>query len=160
MKDSFNLQQLIDSFVPRTPGGQLDMMSAKLTMSIDLSNVIQVNALKLSLSRIVDSVNGKIVSLFRQYLNDTFWKESSKVNVTLCAGMPATSKNLYQAMMAEGSNNGKLSRKQLRVAVAKKKLSLLESNQTDSLQILDTIDLLAKHCLSDSAIFPIIQRVN
>ncbi|OBZ90652.1 hypothetical protein A0J61_01301 [Choanephora cucurbitarum] len=154
VEDSFNLQQLIDSFLPRTPGEQLDMMSAKLTMSIDLNNIIQVNALKLSLSRTVDFVNGKIASLFRQYLDDTFWKELSKVNITLCAGMPATSKNLYQAMMAEGSNNGKLNRKQLRVAVAKKKLSLLESNQTDSLQVLDIIDLLAKHCLSDSAILP------
>ncbi|KAI9486504.1 MAG: hypothetical protein EXX96DRAFT_549303 [Benjaminiella poitrasii] len=154
MEDSFNLQQLINSFGPRTLGEQLDTMSAKLLMSIDLSNVIQVNALKLSLSRIVDSVNDKITSLFRQYLDDTFWKELSKVNITLCAGMPATSKNLYQAMMTEGSNNGKLNRKLLRVAVAKKKLSLLESNQTDSLQVLDIIDLLAKHCLSDSAILP------
>lgn len=57
-------------------------------------------------------------------------------------------------MMTKGSNNGKLNKKQLRVAVAKEKLSLLESNQTDSLKALDIIDLLANHCLSDSSICP------
>lgn len=129
-------------------------MSAKLSMSIDLSNVIQVNALKLSLSHIVDFVNDRIKSLFRQHLDDTSWEELNKVNITLCGGMPATSKNLYQAMMTEGSNNGKLNLQQLRVAVARKKLSSLELYQTDSLQILDIIDLLAKHCLPDLAIRP------
>ena len=97
--------------MPSAPGEQLDMMSAKLLMSIDLTNVIQVSALELSLSRIVDSVNGKITSLFRQYLDDAFWEELSSVSITLCAEMPATSKNLYQEMMTEGSNNGKLNKK-------------------------------------------------
>jgi hypothetical protein len=66
--------------------------------------------------------------------------------------MPAASKNIYQAMMTKGSNNGKLNKKQLRVAVAKEKSSLLESNQTDPLKALDIVDLLANHCLSDSSI--------
>jgi hypothetical protein len=111
MKDAFHLQQLINSFVPTTLGEQLDMISAKLLMTIDLSNISQVNALKLSLSHTVDFVNGKIVSLFRQYLDDTFWEELGRVNVTLCAGMPATSKNLYQAMMTKSPNNRKLNKK-------------------------------------------------
>lgn len=57
-------------------------------------------------------------------------------------------------MMTKVSNIGKLNKKQLWVAVAKEKPSWLESNQTDSLQVLGIIDLLAKHCLSGSAICP------
>ncbi|KAI7860607.1 hypothetical protein BDC45DRAFT_601261 [Circinella umbellata] len=141
----FILQKLLNSFVPRTLKEQLDAMSAKIIMSIDLSNVIQVNALKLSLSRIVDSVNNEITCLFRQHLDDKFWEELNRVDITLCAGMSTTAKNLYQTMMTEGSINGKLDKKQLRIAIAKKKLLLLESDETDSLQLLDIIDLLTKH---------------
>ncbi|KAL9545353.1 hypothetical protein PS6_008268 [Mucor atramentarius] len=154
VEDNCNLQQLINSFSPRTLGEQLDVMSAKLIMSMDQSNSTHVNALKLSLSRIVDFVNGKTTLLFRQYLGSTFWEEVKNVNVTLCPGMPDTSKELYQEMISEGSIDGKLNKKQLRVAIARKKLSLLESDQTSLLQILDIIDLLAKDCLLDSAIRP------
>ncbi|KAI8092135.1 uncharacterized protein B0P05DRAFT_583398 [Gilbertella persicaria] len=49
MEDAFALENLIREFSPTTLGEQLDGMSAKLAMTIDLSNIIQVNALKLSL---------------------------------------------------------------------------------------------------------------
>ncbi|KAG0175478.1 hypothetical protein DFQ30_006671 [Apophysomyces sp. BC1015] len=53
---AYGTNELISSYTPTTLGEQLDVMSAKLAMAIDLSDIAQVNALKLSLSRTVDTV--------------------------------------------------------------------------------------------------------
>lgn len=143
-------KRLINSFAPTIMGKQLDMMSAKPSLTIVLSDIVQVNALK----HTVDPVNDKITLLFRQYLDDTSWEELSIADITLCAGMLESSKHLYQTMMTKNSNNGKLNKQQLRVTIAKENFSLLELNQTQSLEILDIIDLLAKHYLSGFTIVP------
>ncbi|KAI8967740.1 hypothetical protein BDF20DRAFT_1004608 [Mycotypha africana] len=145
--DAFTLNNLFQDFKPITLGEQLDVMAAKLALSIDLSDIVQVNALKLSLSRIIDTVNNDVMSIFRQYLNDQSWKKLNNIE-----GIPTTTKELYCEMMAGGTINGKINKKELRIAIAKKKLELLKSDQIECLQILDILDLTAKHCLPDRSI--------
>ncbi|KAI9492506.1 hypothetical protein BDB00DRAFT_909763 [Zychaea mexicana] len=58
LQDASNLRKLLNNFTASDSlGEQLDVMSANLALKINLSEIHQVNALKLSLSRIVDTVN-------------------------------------------------------------------------------------------------------
>lgn len=152
MADAFALENLIKVFNPTTLGEQLDVMSAKLAMAIDLGNIIQVNALKLSLSRIIDTVNNGVTSVFRQYLNNQFWERLNDVDMNINEGMSTTAKRLYQEIMTRGTVNDKIDKKEIRIAIAEEKLSMLKSDQTECLQILDILDIITKHCLPDCSI--------
>lgn len=152
MADAFALENLIKVFNPTTLGEQLDVMSAKLAMAIDLGNIIQVNALKLSLSRIIDTVNNGVTSVFRQYLNNQFWERLNDVDMNINEGMSTTAKQLYQEIMTRGTVNDKIDKKEIRIAIAEEKLSMLKSDQTECLQILDILDIITKHCLPDRSI--------
>jgi hypothetical protein len=88
--DAFALESLIKVFNPAALGEQLDVMSAKLAMAIDPSNIIQVNALKLSLSRIIDTVNDGVTSVFRQYLSNQFWERLNDIDININEGMSTT----------------------------------------------------------------------
>lgn len=152
MTDAFALGNLIRIFNPTTLGEQLDVMSAKLAMAIDPSNIIQVNALKLSLSRIIDTVNNDVTSVFRQYLSNQFWERLNDVDININEGMSTTARQLYQEIMTRGTVNGKIDKKKIRIAIAEEKLTMLKSDQTECLQILDILDLITKHCLTDRSI--------
>ncbi|KAG2209948.1 hypothetical protein INT47_003383 [Mucor saturninus] len=152
MADSFAVENLIQAFNPTTLGEQLDVMSAKLAMSIDLSNIMQVNALKLSLSRIIDTVNNGVTSIFRQYLNNQFWERLNDVNMNINEGMSVTAKQLYQEILTRGTINDKIDKKEIRIAIAEEKLSMLKSDQTECVQILDILDIITKPCLTDRSI--------
>ncbi|KAI8092134.1 uncharacterized protein B0P05DRAFT_621871 [Gilbertella persicaria] len=54
--------------------------------------------------------------------------------------------------MTRGTVNGKIDKKEIRIAIAEEKLSLLKSGQTECSQILDILDLVIKHCLDDRSI--------
>lgn len=149
MADAFALENLIKVFNPTTLGEQLDVMSAKLAMVIELSNIMQVNALKLSLSRIIDTVNNGVTSVFRQYLNSQFWERLNDVDININEGMSTTAKQLYKEILARGTVNDK---KEIRIAIAEEKLSMLKSDQTECLQILDILDVITKHCLTDRSV--------
>lgn len=146
------MENLIKAFDPTTLGEQLDVMSAKLAMSIDLSNIMQVNALKLSLSRIIDTVNNGVTSVFRQYLNSQVWERINDVDMDINEGMSTTAKQLYQQILTRGTVNDKIDKKEMRIAIAEEKLSMLKSDQTECLQILDILDVITKHCLTDRSI--------
>ncbi|KAG2201000.1 hypothetical protein INT47_006544 [Mucor saturninus] len=150
--DAFAVENLIQVFNPTTLGEQLDVMSAKLAMSIDLSNIMQVNALKLSLSRIIDTVNNGVTSIFRQYSNNQFWERLNDVNMNINEGMSATAKQFYQEILTKGTINDKIYKKEIRIAIAEEKLSMLKSDQTECLQILDILDIINKPCLTDRSI--------
>ncbi|KAG2220200.1 hypothetical protein INT45_005373 [Circinella minor] len=124
--NAFNVENLIKAFNPTTLGEQLDIMSVKLVMAIDLSNIMQVNALKLSLSYIIDTVNDGVTSIFRQHLNNQLWER--------------------------GTVNDKIDKKKVQIPIAEEKLSMVKSDQTECLQILDILDVITKHCLTDHSI--------
>ncbi|ORE06846.1 hypothetical protein BCV72DRAFT_305162 [Rhizopus microsporus var. microsporus] len=48
--------------------------------------------------------------------------------------------------------NGKVNKKQIRIAITEEKLSMLKSDQTECLQVLDILDLMAKNCFTDRSI--------
>ncbi|KAI9486911.1 MAG: hypothetical protein EXX96DRAFT_551092 [Benjaminiella poitrasii] len=149
MADVVVLENFIQVFKPTTLGEQLDIMSAKLAIAIDLSKIMEVNALKLSLSRIVDTVNNNVTSVYRQYLSDQFWKSIVDVDIDLNEGMSASAKQLYRKIIINGTVNDKIDKRELRIAIAEEKLSMLISNQTECLQILDILDIITKNCLTD-----------
>ncbi|KAG1139758.1 hypothetical protein G6F37_011559 [Rhizopus arrhizus] len=150
--DAFALESLIKAFNPAVLGEQLDVMSVKLAMAIDPSNIIQVNALKLSLSRIIDTVNDGVISVFRQYLSNQFWERLNDVDININEGMSTTARQLYQEIMTRGTVNDKIDKKEIRIAISEEKLSMLKFDQTQCLQILDILDLITKHCLTDRSI--------
>lgn len=160
MADAFAVENLIKVFNPTTLGEQLDVMSAKLAMVIDLSNIMQVNALKLSLSRIIDTVNNGVTSVFRQYLNNQFWERLNDVDMNINEGMSTTAKQLYQEVLTRGTVNNKIDKKEIRIAIAEEKLSMLKSDQTECLQILDILDTITKHCLLTVAFVLMTMQVN
>ena len=131
--DAFALESLIKVFNPAAFGEQLDVMSAKLAMAIDPSNIIQVNALKLSLSCIIGAVNDGVTSVFRQYLSNQFWERLNDVDININEGMSTTARQLYQEIMTRGTVNGKIDKKEIRIAIAEEKLSMLKSDQTQCL---------------------------
>lgn len=63
MANAFAVENPIKVFIPTTLGEQIHVMSAKLAMVIDLSNIAQANALKLLLSCIIDTVNNGVTSM-------------------------------------------------------------------------------------------------
>ena len=54
--------------------------------------------------------------------------------------------------MTRGTVNDKNGKKEIRIAIAEEKLSMLKSDQTGCLQILDILDVITKHCLTDRSI--------
>ncbi|KAK4511389.1 Protein phosphatase [Mucor velutinosus] len=120
MADAFALEKLIQAFNPTTLDEQLDVMSAKLAMAIDLSDITQVNTLKLSLSRIIDTVNNGVMSVFRQYLNNQVWEKINDIDMNISEGMSTADKQLYQDILTRGTVNGKLD-KEIRIAIAEEK---------------------------------------
>ncbi|KAG1029284.1 hypothetical protein G6F43_014015 [Rhizopus delemar] len=54
--------------------------------------------------------------------------------------------------MTRGTVNGKIDKKKSRIAIAEEKLTMLKSDQTECLQILDILDLITKNCLTDRSI--------
>lgn len=99
------MRQLMNGFTaPGTPGQQLDVMLANLIMTINLRVIHQVNALKLSLSCVVDTVNTLVEKVFRHHItNSDFWDRIEQVNVALGDGMPPATKKLYDEMIALGT---------------------------------------------------------
>lgn len=81
-------------------------MSANLALNINMSDVHQVNALKLSLSRIVDTVNGQTERIFRKHItNSSFWERVAKVQeINLGHGMAPSVRTLYHEMLALGTD--------------------------------------------------------
>lgn len=55
-------------------------------------------------------------------------------------------------MMTRGTLNGKINKKDIRIAIAEEKLSVLKSDQTERLQVLNILELMAKNYLTDRSI--------
>ncbi|KAI7854231.1 hypothetical protein BDC45DRAFT_535674 [Circinella umbellata] len=67
-------------------------------------------------------------------------------------GISAIAKQLYQEILTRGTVNDKVDKKKVRIAITEEKLSMLKSDQTECLQILDILDIITKHCLTDHSI--------
>ncbi|KAG0183705.1 hypothetical protein DFQ28_001191 [Apophysomyces sp. BC1034] len=194
LQDASDLRKLLNNFTASDSlGEQLDVMSANLALKINLSEIHQVNALKLSLSRIVDTVNSQTEKIFRKHItNSSFWERVAKVQeINLGHGMAPAVRALYGEMIALGTDippdmkqmyqnavecqslsakeakqlylesvakaapmYKKLDTKLLRIAIAEEKVALLKSDDTQCLQLLDILEIVAKACLTDPAAFP------
>ncbi|KAF7722249.1 hypothetical protein EC973_003499 [Apophysomyces ossiformis] len=154
MQDAADLQALINTFKPTTIGQKLDMMAAKL-LSSDLTDVYNLNALKLALSRIVDNVNGSVKCIFKKYIDDDgFWRRVSAIDTTLPPGLSPSLQAFYRDLIRRGRNPaGKLDDRLLQLAVAKERVLLLENRNldTEKLQVLDVVDMVVKHCQYNSS---------
>ncbi|KAI8334210.1 hypothetical protein BC941DRAFT_482354 [Chlamydoabsidia padenii] len=146
------LNMMVSSFKPTTLGQQLDAMAGKLSSSITLNNIVDVQALKMCLSRTIDLVNSKVTNIFKKHIDHHSWEKVVTLNRTLDAGMYDSSKQLYHDMVTKATDgNNKINQKKLRIAITRAKLLALESDNTTQQQLFDIMDTVAKYCLSDPA---------
>ncbi|KAI9478270.1 MAG: hypothetical protein EXX96DRAFT_539383 [Benjaminiella poitrasii] len=128
LSDTFDLENIIKTFKPTTRTEQVDTMSAKLALPIDSSDIAQVNAVKPSLSSIIDTVNNAVTAVFRQYLSNQFWKRSDSVQIYMNEGMSITTKWLHQKAVMRNIKNSQIDKKMMRIIIAKEGLSMLKSH--------------------------------
>ncbi|KAI7904361.1 uncharacterized protein BX663DRAFT_340006 [Cokeromyces recurvatus] len=143
---------MIHFYKPVTLGEKLDMMSARLMNEIDLNDIHQVNALKLSLSRIVDTVNANVKSIFQKYIQDeVFWQKISNTSIELCPGMSEEEKKLYNTIIQRSKDdcNDKIDLLQLRLNIVLEKANMIQSSQTNNLKLLDIMEIVTKNCTDD-----------
>jgi hypothetical protein len=130
-------------------------MSGKLSSTIKLGDLAEVHALKMSLSHTIDFVNSNVAQIFKRYLDHRSWEKAAAVNPTLGTGMSASSKKLYEDISVEGTNeDNKLDKKQLRIAITKAKISALESEDADNIQLLDIMETVLANCHSGATFSP------
>lgn len=121
-------------------------------MEINLKDIMQVNALKLSLCRTIDCVNHGFNAVFCKCPDDEVWENVDRLNMSIDKGMTTIAKNLYMEMMREGSVDRNVIMKNRRVAIAEKKSELLRSGNTECVQLLDVLYLVVKHSLIDRSV--------
>ncbi|SAM06020.1 hypothetical protein [Absidia glauca] len=150
-----DLNSIIKYFKPKTIGQQLDLMAGKLSSSTISVSSAEGQALYISLHHTINLVNPEVAAVFKRYLDKRSWEKVVAVDPTLGTGMSASSKKLYDDMLAEGTNeDNKLDKKQLRIAITKAKLSALESEDTDNIQHLDIMETVLANCHSDATFLP------
>ncbi|KAI8380045.1 hypothetical protein BD560DRAFT_388260 [Blakeslea trispora] len=141
------LEDIIRTMMPSSMAENLDLMSAKLILDLDLNNAGQVNALKLSLSRTVSLVNTLILNIFQHYIKSTrFWDAVKNSKINHMEKDFNRMDELLQTIINEGKDNeGMISFKSLRLSVVLKKAEALRSDNGEMLQALDIIELVIQN---------------
>ncbi|GAA5796942.1 hypothetical protein HPULCUR_002320 [Helicostylum pulchrum] len=157
MIEGNKLRKMTKHFKPVTLAQHLDMFSANLIMTNELKELKYINALKLSLSHIVDKVNGTTLAILQEHINDkSFWdRVGSNCVVKLANGLTDKAKKIYLDVMNDSLGvENKLDKRGLKLAISKKRTLMLEFDEDDGLDIPDIMDILAKHVIVDSTIAP------
>ncbi|KAF7725442.1 hypothetical protein EC973_009616 [Apophysomyces ossiformis] len=155
MQDVAKMRTLIKSYNATTIGQQLDKMAANVVVE-GVNDDIKVNALKLSLSRIIDCVNPKVNAVFRERLGmDLPWESISAGPSIGVTGLKCTSRRLYEDVLTASSDDkGNVTKELLNMVICRKKLELYEAgnNDREAMQVLDVLATASRLCLDDSAL--------
>ncbi|KAG0186017.1 hypothetical protein DFQ28_008443 [Apophysomyces sp. BC1034] len=148
MSDVVRLQRFVNFFRPTTLSQQLDFMAARL-LSEDLQNDVILAALKVSASKILSCINPKVNQVFQKHIKDTqVWHSAAQSTVQLPDGLSDASKTVFEEVIKSARDDKqKLNKRLLNIAVCRKKLEIVESDEPDReiLEVLDVIVAIANN---------------
>ncbi|CAO3646841.1 unnamed protein product [Mucor hiemalis] len=149
--DKERLNEMVNIFIPTTLGEKLDMCSARMILSMNIDNAIEVNALKLSLSRTVNAINASVNSIFNKYIIDEqFWASVNRLSIAPPLGLTPDSKEFLRVLIESSKDeSGAINFKQLRINVVTEKLSAINDDNVDLVKLLDIIDIVVKDLVID-----------
>lgn len=88
---------MMNLFKPSDMGEELGLFSAKMIYHTDELNSNECNALKLSLSRVLNLMNKDVLKVFKTFIKDeAFWETACNTTITRSPGLSPHLKTLFE----------------------------------------------------------------
>ncbi|KAG2233011.1 hypothetical protein INT48_007587 [Thamnidium elegans] len=151
-KKKVSAETIANTFKPTSMSEELDLMPVKLMLEINVGEVVEINALKLSLSKIFNLINLSCLNIFKKYIKDElFWEEVNGCNVELLPSISDILVNkVNRIIQINKDENDQLVFKKLRLHITKEKAVSIEEDNDYMTVLLDILEIVVRNCIADN----------